>query len=254
MRRIASWNVNGVRAAQKKGFRDWLVTTSYDVVFLQETKAQFEQLDEELVDIPGYHSFWKSAERKGYSGVAAYTATKPLEVHDLGVKEFDAEGRTCIVEFEEITMIGCYFPNSRDAGARLGYKLDYCNAIFEYCTGLSKKRRPYLICGDYNIAHRPIDLARPKANEGSAGYLPEEREWMQRFVDAGNLDTFRMFCDEPGNYTWWSYIRRARDRNVGWRLDYHCVPDYLREHVCSSEILSQVLGSDHCPVLITLDL
>jgi exodeoxyribonuclease-3 len=159
-----------------------------------------------------------------------------------------------MVELPEITVISCYFPNSQGEGRRLGYKLDYCSAILETCRRLASENRRFVICGDFNIAHRPIDLARPKENEGSAGYLPEERAWMEAFLNEGFVDTFRLHCDEPGNYTWWSYIGRAREKNIGWRLDYHCVPEYMRSSVVASEILSDVMGSDHCPVLIRLDL
>lgn len=254
MMRIASWNVNGVRAARKKGLYEWLRSEQPDVLFLQETKAQIDQLDEETLNVPGYHSFWMSAERKGYSGVAAYTRIEPERVAALGSEAFDVEGRTCVLELPELTLLGCYFPNSRPEGARLSYKLDYCSAVEALCADLAAEERSYVVCGDFNIAHRPIDLARPTQNGGNPGYLPEERAWMDRFVAAGHIDTFRLFCEEGGHYTWWSYIGRAREQNIGWRLDYHCVPTYMRPVVRSSRILSDVFGSDHCPVVLELDI
>ena len=253
MKKIISWNVNGIRAAQKKGLYDWLAKESPDVFCVQETKAQPDQLTEEFTNVPGYQVHWMSAEKKGYSGVAIYSKETPRSVTGLGIEKFDSEGRTCFVEFHKLTVISCYFPNSQPGGKRLDYKLDYCAAIFELCLKLRKDRRPFVICGDYNIAHGPIDLARPKQNEKNAGYLPAERAWMSDFLESGLLDTFRIFTYEGGHYTWWSYIGRSRENNVGWRIDYHCVPDFMREDVVSSTILPDVTGSDHCPVLITLD-
>ena len=253
MKRIISWNVNGIRAAQKKGLYDWFAKESPDVFCVQETKAHPDQLTDKFLGVPGYHAHWMSAEKKGYSGVAVYTKEKPHSVEALGIAEFDSEGRTCLVELEGLTVISCYFPNSQPGGKRLDYKLRFCAAIRELCVDLRKKKRKFVICGDYNIAHRPIDLARPKQNEKTAGYLPEERAWMNEFLDSGFEDTFRLFTPEGGHYTWWSYIGRSRENNVGWRIDYHCVPDFMKNDVASSTILPDVTGSDHCPVLITLD-
>jgi len=251
--KIISWNVNGIRAAAKKGFASWLESSQADVVCVQETKASVEQLDEKILDIPEYTSYFESAEKKGYSGVAVYTKIPPVNVTNLGVEEFDNEGRTLVVELPNLTVISAYFPNSRDGGARLAYKIDFCNAMLEFCTRLSSEKKPFVLCGDYNIAHKPIDLARPDDNENSAGYLPEERAWMDTFLSSGFADTFRMFNKEPGNYTWWSYVTRARERNVGWRLDYHCVPEGITNRVTGAGILSDVMGSDHCPVSVDIE-
>jgi exodeoxyribonuclease-3 len=166
----------------------------------------------------------------------------------MGVDRFDAEGRVLMLEYEELVVISAYFPNSQDGGRRLEYKLDFCAEMHALCRQVTDAGKRLVLCGDYNIAHKSIDLARPKENEGSAGYLPEERAWMDQFVDDGFVDTFRSFNSDGGNYTWWSYQTRGRERNVGWRLDYQCVNQALNQHVDDARILSEVMGSDHCPV------
>jgi exodeoxyribonuclease III len=252
MRQIISWNVNGVRAVAKKGFGDFLISHSPDVLCLQETKAHPEQLPDELRQPEGYHAYWASAEKKGYSGVAVLAKEEPVSVSTMGVPDFDREGRVLVAEFANYTVISAYFPNSQDAGRRLGYKLEFCAAMLELCNRITSDGRRLLLCGDYNIAHRPIDLARPKENEGSAGYLPEERAWMDTFIGSGYVDTFRRLHSDGGHYTWWSYITRGRERNVGWRIDYHCVNPALEPQVSASEILPEVYGSDHAPILVSL--
>jgi exodeoxyribonuclease-3 len=257
--RVVSWNVNGIRAVEKRGFTAWLAQESPDILCLNETKAEPGQLSEELINPPvqgaPYTSFWASAKKKGYSGVAIYTKEQPLDVHFLGKQEFDDEGRALRAEFKDFTLIAAYFPNSQDGGARLDYKLAFCGAILQLCNSLAAEGRHFLLCGDYNIAHTPIDLARPKENEGSAGYLPEERAWMDEFTQAGHVDTFRYFHPgEGGHYSWWSYRAGARARNVGWRIDYHCVDRAFLPAVKSSVIRPEVTGSDHCPVELELQL
>jgi len=252
--RIISWNVNGIRAVEKRGFLDWLEKESPDVLCLNETKAEPGQLSPKLVNPQGYWSAWASAKKRGYSGVAMYSKIEPQDVRFMGKAEFDDEGRTLVADFKDFTLIAAYFPNSQDAGARLDYKLAFCDTMLRLCNALVKKGRHILLCGDYNIAHTPIDLARPKANEGSAGYLPEERAWMDKFTKAGYVDTFRHFHPgETGCYTWWSYMGTARERNVGWRIDYHCVDSAFFPRVKSSIIRPDVEGSDHCPVEIVLE-
>ncbi|MCL2044010.1 MAG: exodeoxyribonuclease III [Treponema sp.] len=255
--RILSWNVNGIRAAEKYGFLDWFTQEAPDVLCLNETKAEPGQLSPGLVNpVIGnvtYKSYWACAQKRGYSGVAIYSKTEPLEVRFLGKPEFDNEGRALIAEYDAFTLIAAYFPNSQDAGKRLDYKLAFCDAILRLCNALVKKGRHFLLSGDYNIAHTPMDLARPKANERSAGYLPEERAWMDKFTKAGHVDTFRHFHPgEPDHYTWWSYWGTARERNVGWRIDYHSVDNAFLPKVTSSIIRPEVTGSDHCPVEIHL--
>jgi len=257
--RVISWNVNGVRAIEKKGFIDWVKAESPDALCLQETKARPDQLSEELkapVDAEGrvYKSWWASARKPGYSGTAIYSRIEPLDVRVMGVGDFDAEGRVIQADFPAFTLISAYFPNSQDAGARLDYKLAFCDAMLATCDALVARGRRLVLCGDYNIAHTPIDLARPKDNEGNPGYLPEERAWMDKFVASGYADTFRLL--HPGQkdqYSWWSYRLRAREKNIGWRIDYHCVDQAFRGQVAASVIRPDVLGSDHCPVQIDLN-
>lgn len=258
MLKIISWNVNGIRAAEKKGFTDWIRTSGADVVCIQETKAAPQQLSEALLspqDANGarYKSYFSSAKKAGYSGTAVYTLKEPDRIEPLGNALFDDEGRVTAVTYGALTVISAYFPNSQDAGARLDYKLAFCNAIREFCDVRAAQGGQIVLCGDYNIAHKPIDLANPKANEGNAGYLPEERAWMDTFTAAGYRDTFRHFCTEPHQYTWWSYRFHAREKNIGWRIDYHCVNDALLPHVRASYILPEVLGSDHCPIVLELE-
>ena len=246
--KIISWNVNGIRAAANKGFSDWLIRTQPDILCVQETKAHPGQLSGELTAPKGYRSAWVSAKRKGYSGCAVYYKNDFLTVNPLGIDTFDDEGRVQLLERDEFTLINAYFPNSQDAGKRLDYKLAFCNAVLKKCNALVKAGKNVIICGDFNIAHTPIDLARPKQNEENPGYLPEEREWMTGFLKNGYVDTFRMFNQEGGNYSWWSYRMNARAKNVGWRIDYFCVNEAFRSKVKNAFILDEVTGSDHCPV------
>ncbi len=254
---IVSWNVNGVRAAEKKGFLDWLKDEKPDILCIQETKAERAQLSSSLLSPrlengASYKSWWHSAQKKGYSGTAIFSKFEPLEVTPLGIDDFDCEGRVTAAHFEDFSVISAYFPNSQEGGARLSYKLEFCAAIKEYCDTLVTSGRNIILCGDYNIAHKPIDLANPQSNEKNPGYLPEERAWMDVFTAAGYTDTFRAFCKDSGMYTWWSYRFNAREKNIGWRIDYHCVNEQFMPKVESSSILADVYGSDHCPVKLTL--
>jgi exodeoxyribonuclease-3 len=256
--RVVSWNVNGIRAAAGKDFLPWLAADAPDVLCLQETKAEPGQLPDTLkspLDKNGapYASYWASAKKRGYSGVALYSKKKPREISLLGNAAFDDEGRTLVADFDNIVVISAYFPNSQAEGARLDYKLAFCAEIDALCRRLDAERRPFVLCGDYNIAHRPIDLAHPKENEGNPGYLPEERAWMDAFTGAGFIDSFRALNgDVTRQYSWWSYRMRARERNVGWRIDYHCINAALSPFLRRAGIRQEVLGSDHCPVEIEL--
>ena len=255
--RIISWNVNGIRAVEKRGFFDWLKKEDPDIICLNETKAQPGQLSPLFINPPGtsYSSYWASAKKKGYSGVAVYTKSKPEDVRFLGKSEFDDEGRVLVADYREFTLIAAYFPNSQDEGKRLNYKLAFNDAILKLCGSIVKNGRHFLLCGDLNVAHTPIDLAHPKQNENSAGYLPEERAWMDAFLSSGYIDTFRHFHPgETGRYTWWSYRAQSRKKNVGWRIDYHCVDKDFLPKVKSSTIRQEVEGSDHCHVEIVLKL
>lgn len=252
MTKIVSWNVNGIRAAARKGLLEYLAGVQPEVLCLQETKADRSQLGDELISPPGYFSFWSSAERKGYSGVAVYSREKPLSVDVMNEPRFDCEGRVLLLEYPRYILITAYFPNSQDGGKRLDYKLDFAESMHSLCNRLVGEGRDIVLCGDFNVAHRPIDLENPLANEHNAGYLPEERAWMDRFTADGYLDTFRMYHPEPKRYSWWSYRFNSRARNIGWRIDYHCVNERLRDAVVEAEIHPDVLGSDHCPISLTL--
>ena len=252
MTRIASWNVNGIRAAEKKGLFPWLQARKPDILCLQETKAHTDQLTEEFLDQEEYESHFISGEKRGYSGVALYSRERPRSISPLGVDDFDREGRVLVAEYGDFILVNAYFPNSQAEGARLSYKIEFCEAIKEFCDAVRARGTDVVICGDFNIAHKPIDLANPKSNEGNPGFLPEERAWMDRFIGAGYLDTFRMFTPEGGHYSWWSYRFNAREKNIGWRIDYHCVSPGMKGRVKDAVILPDVMGSDHCPVEVTI--
>lgn len=251
--KILSWNVNGLRAVYKKGFLDWFLTERPDILCLQETKAAEAQVPRELKEVEGYRSYFASAERKGYSGVALYSKAEPENVKTgFGVKRFDAEGRTLVANFGEFILFNVYFPNGKASAERLEYKMDFYDTFLERVATLHAEGRDIIICGDVNTAHKEIDLTRPKENRHVSGFLPEERAWIDRLLASGFVDTFRMFNGDPGQYTWWDYKTRARDRNVGWRLDYFFVSENLRDRIKNAFILSDVMGSDHCPVGIEL--
>jgi exodeoxyribonuclease-3 len=251
--RLLSWNVNGIRAIQKKGFLDWFKKENPDILCLQETKAHPDQLDDELKNVPGYESYFSSAEKKGYSGVVTYTKLKPKSVQrGIGVRKFDSEGRFIITEFDEFTLFNIYFPNGKASEERLQYKMEFYETFLKHCKKLLKEGRKIIVCGDVNTAHKEIDLARPKENSEISGFLPQEREWIDKFLAAGFIDTFRMFNQEPEQYTWWDMVTRARERNVGWRIDYFYISENLREKITSAKIHQDVMGSDHCPISIEI--
>lgn len=254
MLNLISWNVNGIRAGQRKGFLDWLSATSPDILCVQETKAHPDQLDDELRQPEGYHTYWASAEKKGYSGVALYSKTEPLSVQiGLGIEAYDREGRTIVADYGEFVFIGAYFPNGSRDHSRLPYKMAYYADFLAFCEDLRAQGKSVIFCGDVNTSHQEIDLARPKQNKKTTGFLPEERAWIDEVVAHGYIDTFRhMYPEREGAYSWWSYIGGARSRNVGWRLDYFFVSPDLWPRVDDAQIHQEVLGSDHCPVGLTL--
>ncbi len=245
--------MNGVRAAAKKGLMDFLSASEADVFCIQETKAHLEQLGKEIFRPAGYESWWHSAEKRGYSGTAIWAKKAPDSLETLGEAEFDAEGRMQVARFGNLVVMNGYFPNSQAEGARLDYKLRFNAAVKMRADALVKEGYTVTVTGDFNVSHKPIDLARPKENEKNPGYLPEERAWMDSFIEGGWTDTFRMFESGPNHYSWWSYRGGARARNVGWRLDYFCVNDSAADAVKSSTILPEVTGSDHCPVMMEID-
>lgn len=251
--KILSWNVNGIRAVEKKGaFQDVFEKISPDILCLQETKASEDQLVDEIKKVSGYYAFFESAEKKGYSGVALYSKTKPLSVKNMGISVFDDEGRYIEAKFKNFTLINCYFPNSQENGKRLDYKLKFCSEILIYCNSLVENGENIILCGDYNIAHQEIDLKNPKSNTKNPGFLPEEREWMTKFLDSGYIDIFRYLFPHEIKYTWWSYRFRSREKNIGWRIDYQCVNKGFISKIKKIEILDDITGSDHCPVMIEL--
>jgi len=250
MKRFASWNVNGIRAVEKKGFVTILKDLNVDILALQETKAKEDQLSDELKNIAGYSSYWHSAERKGYSGVGIYSRLQPIRVlAGLGEPEFDCEGRVLTLEFPSFFFVNAYFPNSADGLKRLDFKLRFNQKFLHFAQDLARQKC-VVICGDYNVAHKKIDLKNPDKNTTNAGFTPEERHWMDTFIESGFVDTFRIFNQEPGQYTWWSYRYNARAKDIGWRIDYFCVDQNHVRHVHKAEILKNIMGSDHCPVQI----
>ena len=253
--KILSWNVNGIRAAYKKGFLNWFLKESPDILCVQEFRATEEQLPGKLINIEGYHSYFNSAEKKGSSGVAIYTKVKPENVRTgFGIDSFDREGRVQIAEYENFILFNIYYPNGGASDERLKYKLEFYNIFLKFVDKEKEKGKGIICCGDFNTAHNEIDLSRPKENSIVSGFLPIERAWLDKFISHGYQDTFRIFNKNPENYTWWDYKTRARDRNVGWRLDYFFINQEFIQNLHSAFILSEVMGSDHCPVGIEIEI
>jgi exodeoxyribonuclease-3 len=253
---IVSWNVNGLRAVTKKGFFEWVNEEDPDILCIQETKLQNDNLVEELINLNGkYHSYFSFAEKKGYSGVAIYAKTKPISInHGIGIEKFDNEGRILIAEFKEFTLLNIYFPNGQMNAERLQYKMDFYDAILDYCNLLVKEGKKLVICGDYNTAHKEIDIKNAKANEKTSGFLPQERAWIDKLILNGYTDIYRETHPDTVKYSWWSYMFKSRERNVGWRIDYHFVSNNLLDNVKEAEILTDITGSDHCPISLKLEI
>lgn len=246
MKKMISWNVNGLRACLGKGFLEYLKETEADIFCIQESKLQEGQVDLEL---PGYHQYWNYAEKKGYSGTAMFTKEEPIAVtYGLGIEEHDHEGRVITAEFPEYYVVTCYTPNSQDGLKRLDYRMQWEDAFRAYLKALETKK-PVIFCGDLNVAHQEIDLKNPKTNRKNAGFSDEERAKFTELLEAGFVDTFRYFYpDQEGIYSWWSYRFSARAKNAGWRIDYFCVSESLKDRLVDAKIHTEVLGSDHCPV------
>jgi len=253
--RALSWNVNGLRAIARHGdFLPFLEAESPDILCLQEIKSLVEQLPPELRHVDGYHAYFNPAERKGYSGTAIYTKEEPVDViYGLGIPEFDVEGRVLIAEYSSFTLMSIYYPNGKMSAERLAYKMRFYDAFLQVADGFVQAGQNLVICGDVNTAHTDDDIARPKENAKISGFLPEERAWMDEFLGHGYVDTFRMFDDRPAQYSYWDLKSRARERDVGWRIDYFFVNDTFKKNVTSAWIMPQVLGSDHCPIGITIE-
>jgi exodeoxyribonuclease-3 len=253
--RAISWNVNGLRSIHRHElFLSFLQGESPDILCLQEIKSLVEQLPAELREVDGYHAYFNPAERKGYSGVAIYTKQEPIDViYGLGIPEFDVEGRVIIAEYPTFTLMNIYYPNGKMSAERLDYKMRFYDAFLKVADGFVKAGQNLLICGDVNTAHAEADIARPKENAKVSGFLPEERAWMDNFLSHGYSDTLRMFDDTPGIYSYWDMKSRARERDVGWRIDYFFVSDSFKENITNATVMRDVIGSDHCPITVEID-
>ena len=249
--KLISWNVNGIRACLTKGFSDFFKSVDADIFCIQETKCQKDQID---LEFEGYTSYWNSAEKKGYSGTAIFTKIKPIDVtYGIGIEEHDKEGRVITLEFENFYMVNCYTPNSKRELERLDYRQIWEDEFRNYLLKLSKKKS-VIICGDLNVAHKEIDLKNPKTNRKNAGFTDEERGKMTELLDAGFIDTFRLiYPDKENAYSWWSYMGRAREKNVGWRIDYFIVSKDMKTQVKDAMIFPEIMGSDHCPVGLEIE-
>ena len=254
--KLVSWNVNGLRAAITKGFTQFFKDIEADIFCIQETKMQEEQLDENIMAIfKGYNTYWNSAEKKGYSGTAVITKNKPVSVtYGIGIEEHDKEGRVITLEFDKFYMVNCYTPNSKRELERLDYRMTWEDTFRKYLLELNKKK-PVIMCGDLNVAHKEIDLKNPKTNRRNAGFTDEERNKMTELLESGFTDSFRyIYPDKTEAYTWWSYMFKAREKNVGWRIDYFIVSDSIKEKIKDSYIYPEILGSDHCPVGLEIEI
>lgn len=252
MVKLISWNVNGLRANLKKGFMDYFNDIDADMFCMQETKMQQGQAE---IDIPQYKEYWNSAEKKGYSGTAIFTKQEPISVsYGIGIEEHDKEGRVITAEYENFYLVTCYTPNSKSELERLEYRQVWEDEFRKFLQNLDQVK-PVVLCGDLNVAHKEIDLKNPKTNRRSAGFTDEERGKFTELLQAGFVDTFRhLYPDQEGAYTWWSYFGKARERNTGWRIDYFVVSERIKDKIVRAEIHAEIMGSDHCPVLLELDL
>ena len=251
--KIISYNVNGIRAALKKDFIGWLKDENPDVICLQETKANKEQVDLDEIEALGYQTYWFSAQKKGYSGVAIFSKIKPDQViYGMGIEKYDNEGRMIRADFGDITLINSYFPSGTTGGPRQAFKEDYLADVQSFIDELKKERPHLILCGDFNICHTDIDIHNPKKQQKTSGFLPHERQWVSDFIASGFVDSFRIFHPEPHRYSWWSYRAGSRPKNLGWRIDYHMVSEALASQMQSADILDQVVHSDHCPIVLEL--
>jgi exodeoxyribonuclease-3 len=252
--KIITYNVNGIRSAISKGWLDWLKSANPDIVCLQEIKADPEQIGILDFEALGYYTYWYPAQKKGYSGVAILSKHKPMQVeYGCGQNEYDAEGRILRADFDAFSLISVYFPSGSSGDERQAFKMKFLDFFLPYTITLRKKIPKLIISGDYNICHKPIDIHNPISNKNSSGFLPEEREWMDKFIQSGFIDTFRYFNKEPHQYTWWSFRANARAKNLGWRIDYHMATNNLEKNLTRSVILPEAKHSDHCPVVLEIN-
>ncbi len=255
MAKIISYNVNGIRSALSKGWMDWIKAASPDVVCLQEIKAQPEQLDLSIFDDAGYKHYWYPAQKKGYSGVAIFSKREPDHVeYGCGIKAYDDEGRVLRADYGDLSVMSVYMPSGSSGDERQAFKMKWLGDFQQYINKLKKSRSNLVISGDYNICHKPIDIHNPVSNATSSGFLPEEREWIDSFMKSGFTDTFRHFNQEPHQYSWWSFRANSRAKNLGWRIDYHLVSEHLQGRLKRAAILPEAKHSDHCPILVEIEL
>lgn len=255
MAKFLSYNVNGIRAAMNKDWLGWLKKENPDVICLQETKIQPGQIDLAPIEDLGYHTYWFSAQKKGYSSVAILSKKKPNHVaYGCGIEAYDNEGRILRADFGDFSVLSCYFPSGTTGEDRQAFKMEFLRDFRKYITNLRKERPKLLISGDVNICHEPIDIHNPVSNKNSSGFLPEERAWVSDFLNDGFIDTFRHLNKEPHNYTWWSYRFNSRAKNLGWRIDYHFITDNLKGNLKKASIIPDAIHSDHCPISVDLDI
>lgn len=254
MLKIISYNLNGIRAAMRRGLIEWLKNENPDVFLVQETKAKPEQIDLDAFNELGYKAYFHSASKNGYSGVAIFSKKEPDKiVYGCGIEKYDFEGRVIRADFGEVSVLSTYFPSGSSGELRQAFKMEFLKDFSGYVSELKRERSKLIISGDYNICHKPIDIHNPVSNKNSSGFLPEERAWVSDFLDLGFVDSFREFNREPHRYSWWTYRFNARSKNLGWRIDYHMVSEELRSHLVGADILENVVHSDHCPVLLRLN-
>ena len=252
--KIVSYNVNGIRAALTKGLDKWLAEENPDVFCVQETKAQPDQIPTEVFEALGYHCYYVSAEKKGYSGVAIMSKREPDQVvYGMGNEKYDREGRVLRADFGDFSVMSVYVPSGTTGDIRQDFKMEFLADFQVFIDQVRKERPNLLVCGDYNIAHTPIDINHPERQKGVSGFLPEEREWLTQFMESGMIDTFRVFDQRPMQYSWWSYRFSARSRNAGWRIDYHLLSEPMRSRLQGAAILNQAVHSDHCPISVTVE-
>ncbi|MHA8051733.1 exodeoxyribonuclease III [Aquirufa sp. ROCK-SH2] len=252
--KLISYNVNGIRAAMQKGFTDWLKEENPDIICLQELKAEIDQVDLTEIKNLGYEVYWHSAQKKGYSGVAIFSKLNPLHVEiGCGIDKYDAEGRVIRLDFESFSIMSVYMPSGSSGDERQAFKMEWLADFQQYAQELLTKIPHLIISGDYNICHKAIDIHNPKSNANSSGFLPEEREWMENFINSGMIDTFRHINQEPHHYSWWSYRAGARGKNLGWRIDYHLASEPLKDRIKHAQILPEAKHSDHCPIVLEIN-
>ena len=254
MTKIISYNLNGIRAAMRKGLTDWMRSANPEIFCLQELKAHEEQVDLEEIKDMGYHVYWFPAEKKGYSGVAIFSKEEPLHVeYGTGEEKYDREGRVLRADFKDFSSMSVYMPSGTSGSERQDFKMEWLDFFYNYTQELLKTRDQLVISGDFNICHKPIDIHNPVSNKNSTGFLPEERAWVSQFLEGGFIDTFRHFNQDPHHYTWWTYRMNARDRNLGWRIDYHMASKAMEARLKRAAILNEARHSDHCPLLVEIN-